>query len=614
MPQDAPRRDAWQAKADAKERVWRQEQGPDDCGGARRGPAASLKPARNPAAKPQAPARPQAVPLHAQLSTAGSGNKLEAASGCGQDAAQGSGQGSGQGTAQGSGREAADQGSGQGSGQGVEGSGQGSPKLDSKSARSSDTGSAACAPNLRPAVAAEAQAKPSQHAQSLLHEAAPAVASAQASPKPAVVAPDVAHAPAASALQFQLRGYAGPLGGGLPQAPQGMPGAALGMGALPIAPLGAYPPGGFGGFGAAPFFNPYCMVGGAGAAPMGAPLGGPLGGGAPALLGFDPLASWYAHHYARPGGAAGSPGTGPKPCQGPAQPHAQPSGGQQESVSAPGAVAAAPGVTGRSGAAGAPPARWWQDPAAVFGAEVLAGTLAPQAAAPSCGAGAGLGRRTEATSRPGCGCAVLGFQGFFGFRVFSPCSRVPLFVAAISERLCRVVAWRFIPSQDVLVGLLPALAYALPCMRCALTGSPVACREADEAPPAFLPPLKQRSKRARCSASGTDCDEVGQSGGRASGAPSPFSQKPYSRVLGPYDRVGASCGASDVLVSFAGSGGSAFRVRAWGDVAFPLLSMHLHCLLSWAGACSITYGIISCCLVNLVSSRIFNGRHSTYLP
>ena len=98
----------------------------------------------------------------------------------------------------------------------------------------------------------------------------------------------------------------------------------------------------------------------------------------------------------------------------------------------------------------------------------------------------------------------------------------------------------------------------------------MACREADEAPPAFLPPLKQRSKRARRSASGTDCDEVGQSGGPASGAPSPFAQKPYGRAPGPYDRVGASCGASDVLVSFAGSGGSAFRVRAWAG-AFDII-------------------------------------------
>ena len=213
------------------------------------------------------------MPPHAQLSTAGSGNKLEAASGSGQDAAQGSGQGSGQGTAQGSGREAPDQGSGQGSGQGVEGSGQGSPKLDSKTARSSDTGSAAGAQDVHPAAAAATHAKPSQHAQSLLHEAAPPAVSAQASPKPAAGVPDAAHAPAASALPLQLRGYAGPLGAGMPQ---GLPGAALGIGALPIAPLGAYPPGGgFGGFGAAPYFNPYCMVGGAGASPMGRAPGRP---------------------------------------------------------------------------------------------------------------------------------------------------------------------------------------------------------------------------------------------------------------------------------------------------------------------------------------------------
>ena len=525
--QDAPRRDAWQAKADAKERVWRQEQGPDGGGGAQRSPGAGPKLAANAAVKPPALARPQAVPPHAQLSTAGSGNKLEAASGSGQDAAQGSGQGSGQGTAQGSRREAPDQGSGQGSGQGVEGSGQGSPKLDSKSARSSDTGSAAGARDPRPAAAADAQqAKPSQHAQSLLHVA---------------------------------RGYAGPLGAGVPQAPQGMPGAALGMGVLPIAPLGAYPPGGgFGGFGAAPYFNPYCMVGGAGAPPMGAPLGGP-----PALLGFDPLASWYAHHYARPGSVARNPGAGPKPCQGPAQPHAKPSGGQPAAAGAAAAAAAATGVLAGSGAAGAPPSRWWQDPAAVFGAEVLAGTLAPQAAAPSCGASAGagarLGRRTEATSRPGCGCAVLGcrislhtlgclFSNYAGSSHAVSLFRLPLQCVG-GAWLASACAWAHLALHALCADTVPVL-----------------CREADEAPPAFLPPLKQRSKRARRSASGTDCDEVGQSGGPASGAPSPFAQKPCGRAPGPYDRVGASCGASDVLVSFAGSGGSAFRVRDRGSI------------------------------------------------
>ena len=75
-----------------------------------------------------------------------------------------------------------------------------------------------------------------------------------------------------------------------------------------------------------------------------------------------------------------------------------------------------------------------------------------------------------------------------------------------------------------------------------------------------MPPLK---KRARYSASGTDCDEMGQSGGPASVAPSPFAQKSCGRASGPYERIGAGCGASDVLVSFAGSGGSAFRVREW---------------------------------------------------
>ncbi|KAK9836288.1 hypothetical protein WJX81_002210 [Elliptochloris bilobata] len=130
-----------------------------------------------------------------------------------------------------------------------------------------------------------------------------------------------------------------------------------------------------------------------------------------------------------------------------------------------------------------------RDPAAVFGAEVLACTLAPPPPAKggvgvgpvrgSCGADAGRTRRTEATSRPACG-------------------------------------------------------------------------QAAEPPAAFLPSLKQRSKRARRSASGgTGCDEVGQSTGPPSSAPSPYAVKPYDSV--------AACGAPDALVSFAGSGGSAFR-------------------------------------------------------
>jgi len=68
-------------------------------------------------------------------------------------------------------------------------------------------------------------------------------------------------------------------------------------------------------------------------------------------------------------------------------------------------------------------------------------------------------------------------------------------------------------------------------------------------PPVFLPPAKQRSKRARrSSASGTDCDETGQSGGVVLAAAGKLAPR-------------ASACLSDVPMSFAGSGGSAFRVR-----------------------------------------------------
>jgi len=76
------------------------------------------------------------------------------------------------------------------------------------------------------------------------------------------------------------------------------------------------------------------------------------------------------------------------------------------SAGAPAVSAPAAGVLGGPRA---PPARWWQDPEQVFGAEVLTGTLAQlqqTQGVPAPGATVGgYGQRTEATSRPDCGCA-----------------------------------------------------------------------------------------------------------------------------------------------------------------------------------------------------------------
>jgi len=85
---------------------------------------------------------------------------------------------------------------------------------------------------------------------------------------------------------------------------------------------------------------------------------------------------------------------------------------------------------------------------------------------------------------------------------------------------------------------------------CLLRGRPVRAPVSAGVPPVFLPPAKQRSKRARrSSASGTDCDETGQSGGVVPLAAGKLAPR-------------ASACLSDVPMSFAGSGGSAFRVRS----------------------------------------------------
>ena len=78
---------------------------------------------------------------------------------------------------------------------------------------------------------------------------------------------------------------------------------------------------------------------------------------------------------------------------------------------------------------------------------------------------------------------------------------------------------------------------------------------------------------------------MGQSGGPASAAPSPFAQKPCDRASGPYERIGAGFGASDVLDSFAGSGGSAFRVCNWPGI---------QCMTRCAGLTHATLPVYCC--------------------